>query len=342
MRECAVQGQRVVGVGVVGVRGAAGQGPEGFGHPVDQLRHLIGQRHGGPVGQLAHAAQARAQRVRHPAQRARVVGVRDQQVHQGLGRAALLVLGVEADGAVKQVEHGVKTSLLADQPQWHGFGQGPGQKLQAFDVAANGQQTPAVVTAHAVGLGTGECGQHLAGVGQQALHGHGIGRAGMGVGTEEPRLGLFEQAPVFRRQAFAHRGGGQANGAQIEADAGGQLLVPQACNERALEHTMRLCGGGHTNPHQTVARGHAGDEVEQARQVLVFAAQNLQAQAHQTQGVFGALGVTAHPEQVFCGAAGDQALAVGRRHVRAGQWGDGGTVRGRRWTGLGCGCRSSC
>ena len=110
------------------------------------------------------------------------------------------------------MKDGVEAGRLLQQARFDGQAQRTGQKVQPLDVAAHGQQPPAVVAAHAVGLEAGEGGQVLAGA-QQAAPRHGQGGQAVAAlavageqGMEEIELGLLQQLPVFGRQAFAHGG----------------------------------------------------------------------------------------------------------------------------------------
>ena len=215
---------------------------------------------------------------------------------------------MKADGAVKQRQHRVKTGLLLQRTCIHRAGQCLRQEVQALNMAANGQQAPAVVTRHAVGLRAGECGHQLAGAHQHALRLHRVVAVGH-VGMQQGVLRLLDQAPVLGREPLAHARGGQKHGFQVKAHTRGVLRVPQTCHQRTLKHPARLLGCGHARHHQAMNHGELVEPGDQRRAGLVFAAQHVERQAGEAQDVFAALGVAAHPKQVFCRAAGHDALA---------------------------------
>ena len=72
-------------------------------------------------------------------------------------------MGMEGDGAVKQCHQGLKTGLVVHAAGFKCLAHGQCQSGQPLDVAANAQQPPAVVSHHAVSLGTGDASQCFTG-----------------------------------------------------------------------------------------------------------------------------------------------------------------------------------
>ena len=229
---------------------------------------------------------------------------------------ALLVLGVEGDGAVEQGDHGLEAAGIVHRSGAEAQFQRSGQETQPFDVAPDAEQPPAVVAGHAVGLGAGD-GSEVAAGGVE--HPQGVQRLVvafalvLGAAAEEFFLGVHDHLPVLFRQALAHGECGLFDAVEVVAHAAGNGGVGQAGDQGALEHPAPLGGHGHFRLHQHVVAGHLAQPGQQGHGRTAVAVEAVQREAAQAQGVFGAFGVAAQPEQVLGGPAGDDAFAVGQR-----------------------------
>ena len=118
------------------------------------------------------------------------------------------------------------------------------QEAQALQVAAGGQQPPAVVARHPVGLRAG----HRGGVaGQRFQHAQRLHRRVVAVfgedraAAQELLLGAHDHVPLLLRQALAH---GRGRAAQRAAGCSRRWwhssLSARAGDQRTLEHAARL------------------------------------------------------------------------------------------------------
>ena len=233
---------------------------------------------------------------------------------------------MKTDRAVKQGQYRVKTGLLRQAAGVQRLRQSASQKVQALDVPSDGEQAPAVIARHAVCLGAGQRRQQATGVDQHALGLHRIVRA-VGLRWRQAVLGLHHQAPVLGRHALAHPRSGQHQGLHIESHAGAVARVPHAGHQRPLEHAARLLGRRHARRHQAMLQRQGAEPGQQGLAALVLATQGIEGHAAQAHGVFGALGIAAHPKQIFSSAAGDDARTHKARGSRPGQH----RGLGRRW-----------
>ena len=223
---------------------------------------------------------------------------------------------MECGGALKQGNQRLKASNRVHRAALQRAMQGRGQKTQPLDVAANAQQAPAVVAGHAVGLRAGD-GRHVLAAMLEGLQG-GLGRVITtgrlcGAAPGEFFFGAHHHAPMFLRQTLPHCRASHLQGAQVVADTGCPGTAAQAVDERALKHAAGLRGRRHARQNQGVDHRHATQPGSQRRRRLLFAMEALQGQAGQADQVLGALGVAAKPVQVFGGAAGDRAFALGQQ-----------------------------
>ena len=136
------------------------------------------------------------------------------------------------------------------------------QKTKPFDMAANAEQAPAIVTRHAVGLQPGDGGEVVAGAleSRERMQGRVVCASG-GVVTalKEGVFGALYQRPVLLGEALAHRSTGQSHRPKVVAHAGSLGAAAQAGDEGALEHPARLrcCRqGGYTGQYQVVFKRH--------------------------------------------------------------------------------------
>ena len=177
----------------------------------------------------------------------------------------------------------------------------------------DGQQAPAVVAGHAVGLlaghGGGVAAQHFQ-LAQRIQRRIVAVVFGPGAGRKKLRFGAHDEVPVLLRQAVAHGRCGAQNAAQVEAHAGHLSGLRQPGDQRALEHAPCLPGRRHRGQHQPLAHAHGAQPGQQRLRGLVLTVQALQRDARQARDVLGALGVAAQPEQVFGRAAGHLAAAL--------------------------------
>ena len=209
------------------------------------------------------------------------------------------------------------------------------QEAQALQVAAAGQQAPAVVARHAVGLRAG----HRGGVaGQRLQHPQRLDRRSsrrrsvrLRAAAQELLLGAHDHVPLLLRQALAHGRGGAAQRARGCSPRWSRARVSArpAISERS--NTRRACGGRrHGRQHQCIVDGHLAQPGQQRLRRLVLAVEAFERQPRQPRGVLGALGVAAQPEQVLGRAAGDAAAAVRDRRRPAGRGAAGWWRRLRR------------
>ena len=179
---------------------------------------------------------------------------------------ALLVTGVEGDGAVKQRHHGFKTAGVVHGAGFETQFEGCGQKTQAFDVAADAEQAPAVVAGHAVGLGAGDGGQVTTGGFEQAQRVQRlvfVFAAVFGAAAQEFLFRMHDHLPVFFGQAFAHGKSGMPYVGEVAAHTAGHIGLAEAGHQRTLEHTTALGWHWHTGRQQHVVFGHLAQPVQQ-------------------------------------------------------------------------------
>ena len=113
---------------------------------------------------------------------------------------ALLKLGVESDGTVKQLYHGIEATVRLQALAGQRLTQRRRQEPQPFDMPANAQQAPAVITRHAVGLGTGDGCHVVTGVLEnlQGLLCWAVAaQAVLGKAAKQRFFGAGDDAPVF-------------------------------------------------------------------------------------------------------------------------------------------------
>ena len=229
---------------------------------------------------------------------------------------------MEGDGAVEQRDHRLEADRVVQAAGVQAQPQGACERGDAFDVAANREQAPAAVAHHAVGLGARDGREQFARALQrgQCLGGavFGVGRQG-GAVARKSGFGALDQVPVFGRQAFAHLRGGRLERAQVEAHAVALAVERrtgrgrEGGHERAGEHAGRLLGRWHVGQHQGVLLCGGRQPGQQRLRGGLFAAQVVEHDLREAHRVFGAFGVAAEPEQVFCRAAGDGAFLVRQR-----------------------------
>ena len=174
--------------------------------------------------------ESSAQRLRDPGQGAWIVAIEHQQVHQRGQVAALLVLGMKGDGAVKQGHQGFKAATGVDRATLKTAEQGRGQKAQALDVPSYAEQTPAIVACHVIGLGAGDGSHVLTGTLEdlQGFNGGVVTRSGR---YRKTRKQFFfcphHDPPVLLRKTLADLGAGHLESAQVKAYAGGAIDATQ-------------------------------------------------------------------------------------------------------------------
>mmetsp|Transcript_3883 Transcript_3883/g.13736 ORF Transcript_3883/g.13736 Transcript_3883/m.13736 type:complete len:703 (-) Transcript_3883:3695-5803(-) len=291
-------------------------------------RRQLGQRpglgHGQPGGDVGRPArvmagqlrEALAHRARHPAQRARVVGVVHQQMQQRRYLAARLELRAVGDGGVEHAQQQREAVFGQGQALGEGLGQHVGVEAQALDLPADGQQPPAIIAGHAVGLRAGDRGevgvgprQHIEHIGQRRWAGAVQHRAQM---LLELRGRLMDQPPGLGRQAFAQRLGAGLQRPQIPADAGDARARQQGREQCALKAARVVLGARRLGADEAMAAGQRVQQRQHRRRhrAALHHHAGLDDMARQPGGVFRPLGVAAEPEQVFGGPAGDGPVHV--------------------------------